>query len=154
MIVSKITIKEPAEKIWQALTDKNQMKEWYFDIPDFDLKTGAVFNFYEPGGKNDYHHRCVVKEIEPNRKFSHSWTHPGHSKGESLVTWLLNEKNGITEVVLQHEGIENFADAGAAFAPENYQAGWNGFMSILKNYVYGIRKHTYEIAIKATAGSV
>jgi len=32
MITSKAIIKEPASKVWQALTDKNQMKEWYFDI--------------------------------------------------------------------------------------------------------------------------
>jgi len=154
MIISKIQIKAPAEKIWQALTDKTQMKEWYFDIPDFELKEGATFNFYEPGGKNEFHHRCVIKEIEPGKTFSHTWTHPDHSKGESRVTWLLNENNGITEVTLQHEGVENFADGGAAFAPENYQMGWDGFMSILKNYSYGIRKHTYEIRINATAEKV
>ena len=42
----------PLEKVWNALTDKDQMKQWYFDIPDFRLEEGAVFNFYEPGGNN------------------------------------------------------------------------------------------------------
>ncbi len=27
----------PLEKVWHALTDKDQMKQWYFDIPDFRL---------------------------------------------------------------------------------------------------------------------
>jgi len=154
MIQSKITIQEQAEKIWQALTKKDQMKEWYFHIPDFELKVGTEFNFYEPGEKNEYHHRCIIKEIEPNKKLSYTWTHPSHSNGESLVTWLLNEYNGSTEVILQHNGIENFADAGVAFSQENYQMGWDNFLALLKIFVYGVRKHKYEINIHAHAEKV
>lgn len=154
MINAKVLIKEPARKVWLALTEKDQLKEWYFDIPDFELKEGATFNFYEPGGENKFHHRCTIIEIIPHEKFSHTWTHPGRSKGESIVTWFLSERNGETEVTLQHMGVENFADAGPEFAPENYQMGWDGFMSILKNYVYGIRKHSFAIDINASAEKV
>lgn len=154
MVQSSIEIKESADKVWQALTDKKQMKEWYFDIPDFELKLGSTFNFYEPGDKKEYHHQCVIKEIVPNKLFSYTWTHPSHSKGESLVTWLLDEKDGITTVALSHSGIENFVDAGPSFSPESYQAGWDGFMSVLKNYVYGMRKRKYEINIEASAQKV
>jgi len=154
MVTTSKFIKAPANRIWQAITDKKQMKEWYFDIPDFELKAGAVFNFFEPGGKNEYHHRCVVKEIVLNKKFSHTWTHPGHSKGESIVTWLLREKDNGTEVTLTHSGLENFADAGPAFAPENYQLGWEGLMAALKNFINGMKKHKFEIEINASAGRV
>lgn len=154
MITSKVTLKKPAAKVWQALTDKQQMKEWYFDIPDFELKKGAVFNFYEPGGANLFHHQCTILEIVPEKKFSHTWTHTERSKGVSVVTWLLSDKEGITDVTLEHRGTENFADAGSEFAPENYQMGWNGFMAVLKNYVYGLRKHIYEIEINALAAKV
>jgi uncharacterized protein YndB with AHSA1/START domain len=150
MIATNIKIKASASKVWQALTDKSQMKEWYFVIPDFELMVGATFNFYEPGGENLFHHRCQIKEIVPNRKFAHTWTHPSHSKGESVVTWLLSETNSITEVTLQHEGIENFTGAGPEFAPENYQMGWEGLLSTLKNYIYGIRKQTYQVEINAS----
>ncbi|MEO6682190.1 MAG: SRPBCC family protein [Ginsengibacter sp.] len=154
MILSKIHIKEPASKIWEALTQKNKMKEWYFDIPDFEFKEGAVFNFYEPGDAKQFHHRCEIKEIVPGKKFSHTWTHPELSKGESIVTWILEEEGGQTNVTLQHEGTENFADAGAEFAPENYQLGWDGFMAVLKNYMYGVRKHIYKVDIQASAEKV
>lgn len=154
MIVSNVQIHEPASKIWEALTQTDKMKEWYFDIPDFELREGSTFNFYEPGGENKFHHQCTIREIIPNEKFSHTWRHPELSTGESVVTWLLSEKNGITDVTLQHEGTESFADAGPDFAPENYKLGWDGFMSVLKNYVYGVRKLIYKIAIKASAEKV
>jgi uncharacterized protein YndB with AHSA1/START domain len=149
MVTSKIIITVPAATIWQALTDKNKMKEWYFDIPDFDLTPGTVFNFYEAGGKNEFHHRCKVLEVVPNQKLSHTWTHPSHSKGESTVTWTLTETGNGTEVILTHTGLENFADGGAAFAPENYQMGWDGLLFMLKNYVNGIKKRTFSIEIDA-----
>ena len=154
MITSSILIKEPVDKIWQALTQKDKMKEWYFDIPDFELKEGAVFNFYEPGDAKVFHHQCVIKELVPHKKFSHTWTHPKHSKGESKVTWTLEEQDKGTRVTLTHSGIASFADAGPDFAPENYQMGWDGFMFILKNYCYGIKPRTYTVEIKATAERV
>lgn len=141
MVSANVIIEDSSLTVWQALTDKNQMKEWYFEIPDFELRVGATFNFFEPGGEKRFHHRCQIKEIVPNKKLSYSWTHPSHSKGESLVTWDLEEVDGTTEVTLHHEGIENFADAGPEFAPENYQMGWDEILSILKNYIHGNRNH-------------
>jgi len=112
------------EQIWQVITDKGQMKQWYFDIPDFELKVNSTFNFYEPGDAKRFHHRCTIKEIVPNRKLQYTWTHPSHSKGESLLTWEILPLGRYTLVKLTHSGIENFADAGDDFARENYKVGW------------------------------
>ncbi|WP_165044242.1 SRPBCC domain-containing protein [Dysgonomonas sp. ZJ709] len=128
----------PVSKAWEAITDKNQMKEWYFTIDDFELKQGAEFNFdvNVPDGDFIYHHRCVIKEIIPEKKFSHTWTHPSHSKGESLVTWSLHPVEGGTKVRLTHEGVENFADGGENFARENYVAGWTEILgTYLKEFL-------------------
>ncbi len=152
MISSSITIKQPNEKIWAALTQKDAMKLWYFDIPDFVLEAGATFNFYEPGGANKYQHRCTIVEIVPGKKLSHTWQHPSLSKGTSTVTWLLEPAGeGKTNVTVQHEGLESFADAGPDFAPENYKMGWDGLVLMLKNYVNGLQKKKYEVFIHAPA---
>ncbi|MFW5687844.1 MAG: SRPBCC family protein [Bacteroidota bacterium] len=140
MITATVTLRAAASTVWAALTDPKQMKQWYFDIPDFTLLTDATFNFYEPGDGRQFHHRCTIREIIPEKKLSHTWTHPSHSKGESEVTWLLKEENGATHITLQHEGIENLADGGPAFAHENFQVGWEEIISSLKNHIYGITK--------------
>lgn len=55
-----------------------------------------------------------------------------------------------TKLTLTHSGLENFADAGAEFAPENYEFGWKGIVPIfLRNYLYGVEKLIFEIGIKA-----
>ena len=126
----------PVAKVWTAITDKNEMKEWYFIIEDFNLREGAEFNFSVSFEDVVYHHRCVIKEIVPKNKFCHTWTHPSQSKGESVVTWELQSLNEGTKVTLIHTGVENFADAGADFSRENYAAGWEDILGTsLRNYL-------------------
>jgi hypothetical protein len=54
-----------------------------------------------------------------------------------MVSWILKEVDEGTEVILQHDGIENFADAGPDFARESYQVGWEELLLMLKNHVNG-----------------
>lgn len=114
----------PVTKVWQAITDKEQMEEWYFSIEDFVLQKDAVFNFSVSEGENLYRHRCVILEIVPNKKFQHTWTHPDQSKGKSIVTWVLEPVEKGTKLTLIHEGVESFSDGGSNFKIENYEAGW------------------------------
>lgn len=126
----------PISTLWRAITDKEEMKQWYFDIKDFVLQKDTVFNFYESGGKNLYHHRCVILEIVPNKKLQYTWTHPSHSKGSSILTWILDTTDNGTKVTLIHEGVENLMDGGDAFKKENYLIGWTEILGTsLKNFV-------------------
>lgn len=123
-------------RIWRAITDKDQMKEWYFTIDDFELKQDSVFNFYVDGDKEVYHHQCIIKEIIPEKKLSHTWTHPSHSNGESLLTWILQPTVGGTKVTLTHQGVDTFVDAGESFTRESFKAGWNEILKTsLREYL-------------------
>lgn len=135
-ITVQYTVNAPAERIWNALTNKIEMKSWYFDIPDFELKKGHLFNFYEPGGENKYHHQCEIIEIVPHKKLKHTWSYPDFSDLKTVVTWeLLSGEKG-TVVKLTHEGIENFKDLGEGFSRENFTGGWNTIIGqSLKEYL-------------------
>lgn len=124
-IVLKETYNANPDQVWKAITDREEMKDWYFDIPDFELEEGAVFNFFEPGDKREFHHRAVITEIIPKKKLQHTWTYPSLSKGKSILTWEVLESGVKTSVVLTHEGIESFSDGGKDFIRENFIAGWN-----------------------------
>lgn len=148
IIVEQFTKASPAA-IWQALTNREIMKEWYFTIDDFVLEEGATFNFYE-GPEKQFHHQCTIKTIELEKKFAHTWTHPNQSKGTSLVTWEIIPQNEGTLIRLKHEGTENLADAGAEFSRDNFEMGWKGIVqSTLKNYLNGIKTLNFETNIKA-----
>ena len=133
----KISVKvnAPIEKVWDAITNREQMKEWYFNIPDFELKEHAAFNFFE-GEDKKLHHHCEIVEIIPQKKLKHSWTYPDYTHDKTLVKWELQPESNGTLVTLTHKGLENFDHLGADFKKEKFQNGWDEILNkALKNFV-------------------
>lgn len=91
------------QKVWRAITDRNDMKQWYFDLPDFKPVVGFEFEF--TGGKEDgvqYLHCCRITEVEPERKITYSWGYEGY-EGISFVTLeLFDDGANKTKVRLTH----------------------------------------------------
>ncbi|MCY0969355.1 SRPBCC family protein [Chryseobacterium wangxinyae] len=118
-------IKAPIEKVWKALTDKNEIPSWYFDIADFEAVVGKSFDFYEPGAEKKYLHRIEILEIIENQKLKHTWFYPLFSDQKTIVTWELENDGGGTKVSLTHAGTENLKDLGEGFSEESFTKGWN-----------------------------
>ena len=113
----------PVERVWKALTDKNDMKQWYFDIAEFKPVVGFEFQF--KGGNEDrvYVHFCKIEEVVINKKLKYSWRYDGYP-GISFVSFELFDEDGKTRLKLTHEGIETFPDQ-PDFARQNFVGGWN-----------------------------
>ncbi|HAX49745.1 MAG TPA: SRPBCC domain-containing protein, partial [Bacteroidetes bacterium] len=50
-IIKEVIINAPISKVWKAITDKDQMREWYFDLAEFKPRVGFKFQF--EGGTED-----------------------------------------------------------------------------------------------------
>ncbi len=126
----------PVERVWQAITDKDKMKQWYFDIKNFRLEEGFEFEFIgEDQDCKEFLHKCKILEVVPNQKFRHSWRYEGYA-GESFVTWELFPDGNGTKVKLTHEGLETFPAEVKAFAKQNFVAGWTEITGkLLKQFV-------------------
>ena len=133
-LVIERTYDAPVNKVWQALTDKEQMKQWYFDIPDFRAEIGAELTF-EAGCDSDHSfvHKCKITELVPNKKIAYTWSYPGH-EGMSEVSFELSGDNGKTHLKLSHSGLETFPQTGA-FARENFNGGWTHFAGALGEFL-------------------
>lgn len=134
-IIVEQTYHAPIEKVWQALTDNVEMKQWYFDIADFKPEVGHEFQF--EGGTEDktYLHLCKVTLVEPLKKIQYSWRYDGYD-GISFVTFELFKEGEDTRVKLTHEGLESFPSDNPDFAKKNFNEGWNSILSgALKTYV-------------------
>ena len=144
--------KAPVEKLWNAITNPEEMKHWYFHIKDFKLEPGFVYTFYEKEEGGTYLHRCKILEVKPMELFEHTWEHPSHSKGSSILRWeLMPIDDSNSSLTITHSALETFSDGGDAFTPENYAFGWKGIISImLRNYLHGIEKLIFEIDINAS----
>jgi uncharacterized protein YndB with AHSA1/START domain len=128
------TFNAPVEKVWKAITDKNQMKKWYFDLAEFKPVVGFQFQFEGGNEGRIYIHLCTITDVEINKKLRHSWKYKGF-EGESFVTWELFPDGEKTRVRLTHEGLGTFP-ALKDFAKENFVAGWTSIVGkALKNFV-------------------
>ena len=124
-IIVEETFDAPAATVWKAITDKTEMKQWYFDLAEFNAVKGFQFQF--TGGPDDgiqYLHLCEVTEVIPGKKLSYSWRYDGYP-GNSFVSFELFEKGSQTLLRLTHEGINTFPKENPDFAIANFAAGWN-----------------------------
>jgi uncharacterized protein YndB with AHSA1/START domain len=124
------TYEAPVQKVWEALTNKDVMKQWYFDIPDFKPVVGVEFKWYAgpPDGKQ-WLHAGKVTEVIPLRKLAHTWTFPGY-EGEALTVWELTSINSSsTRVDFKFEIITPFDPKQDELARKNFVSGWNSIIN-------------------------
>jgi uncharacterized protein YndB with AHSA1/START domain len=117
------TFQAPVSKVWKAITDKNEMKQWYFDLKEFKPEVGFEFQF--EGGPPDkiYLHLCKVTEVIEGKKITYSWRYDGY-EGNSFVTWELFPEGESTRLKLTHAGLDTFPASNPDLAKENFAAGW------------------------------
>jgi len=113
----------PIEKLWQAITDKEQMKNWYFDVPAFEPVVGNLFTFTGENEGRTFLHLCEVKEVTPLKRLSYTWRYEG-VEGSSLLTFELFEEGHKTKLRLSHAGLETFPQ-NKDFQKENFVGGWD-----------------------------
>ncbi len=134
-IVIERSFNAPVEKVWQALTDKDQMKLWYFDLEKFEPVVGFEFWFYGGTEEKQYLHICKITEVIIGEKLAHSWRYEGY-EGNSLVSFELFPEGDKTRVKLMHTGLETFPANNPDFVKENFVAGWTHIIgSSLKAFV-------------------
>ena len=125
----------PTETVWKAITNADEMRNWYFDIPDFKPQVGFDFQFSAgPPGKQ-YVHVCTITHVIPEKKISYSWSYKDYP-GNSEVTFELYPEGKKTRLKLTHEGLESFPSEFPDFSRESFAAGWTEIIGkMLKNYL-------------------
>lgn len=135
-IVIERTFNAPIARVWQALTDVEEMRRWYFDLKEFKPEVGFEFEFVVEHKGMMYHHLCKITEVIPQKKLVHTWRYKGH-EGNSLVTFELFANGDETRLKLTHEGLETFPKT-SSFERKNFMEGWTQLIgSSLKEFLEG-----------------
>ena len=86
-IVTEETYDAPVNVVWQAITDKDRMRKWFFEpMTDFVPEVGFSTKFTVHYQGTDYPHVWKITEVIPQQKIVYDWRYEGFS-GESTVTW-------------------------------------------------------------------
>jgi uncharacterized protein YndB with AHSA1/START domain len=138
-VVFERTFDAPVGRVWKALTDVEEMRQWYFNLKQFKAEVGFEFEFVVEHEGMTYHHLCKVTDVIPQKKLAYTWRYKGQ-EGDSLVTFELFADGDETRLKLTHQGLETFPKT-EAFARKNFEAGWTAIIdSELKQFLEGKQK--------------
>ena len=123
-IVVEETFNAPPAVVWRAITDKDQMRQWFFEpMTEFEPEVGFETQFTVRSEGRDYLHLWKVTDVVEHRQIAYQWRYGGYV-GNSCVTWKLSESSKGTKLKLTHEGHETFPQDNPIFSRESGQAGW------------------------------
>jgi uncharacterized protein YndB with AHSA1/START domain len=120
----------PPEKVWRALTEADQLSQWYpFRAIEMDLRVGGKIRFDDGEGMTM---DAVITEFDPPRCFAFSEHAPAEMVRESddLVRFELHPQDNGCLLIFTHL----FDDRPAA---ASYVTGWTGCLDALETVLAG-----------------
>lgn len=136
IVVIERTYEAPIQTVWEELTNKDQMKHWYFEVADFKAEVGFEFQFSAESKGKTYLHNCKVVEAKPITKVAYTWSYEGYV-GQSLVTFeLFSQDKDTTRLKLTHSDLDTFSKDNPEFSQESFNEGWKSILGqSLRNFV-------------------
>jgi uncharacterized protein YndB with AHSA1/START domain len=103
-----IWIGVPRERVWQAITNSEQLQQWWGDYWEITaLQVGATVKFGEP----DDFMLASIQVLDAPRQFTILWPpQPQYHSIEMTTTFMLEEENGGTRVTVTETGFEALPD--------------------------------------------
>jgi uncharacterized protein YndB with AHSA1/START domain len=126
--VISIHIAVPRQRVWDEITKTGRVQRaLYNTVLETDLRPGGRLRYYSPDKKRVFIVGEVV-EVDPPRRFSHTYMFTTRVEPMTLVTWELKEEKGGCRVTITHSGYTT-----AHKSPEKVKAGWTEILGILKH---------------------
>lgn len=128
VVISEV-IATDVETAWQALTNLDLMKQWYFtEIPDFQPVVGFSTAFSIENEGRTFTHQWSITEVDPPKRIQYRWNYLEYP-GDSFVTFELEPAEVGTRVTVTASVVEDFDESVPEFKRENCVAGWTYFIS-------------------------
>ena len=138
-IRKSIIIDASPEVVFNAITDRNELTNWFPDNAIFDGRVGGKvrFTFKKERSKEldrDHSAEGTVKEFIPNKKVSYTWQFKDAPEfPETTATWELEETDtNKTRVELVNSGFTGKEEG--KLSSGSHDQGWTYFLGRLKRY--------------------
>lgn len=124
--VYEVYIAATPERVWQALTDSELTKQYYYDnTVESDWKPGSPLVYRNPDGTAAI--ECEIVEADPPRKLVHSFFFPGTDESPSRCTWSIEPRGAASLLTLTHDEFD-----GETSTFKSVAHGWVPILSGLK----------------------
>jgi len=135
-IVVEQTYNTPIDVVWRAITEIDQMRQWYFEnIPSFEPVVGFETQFDVQCEDRHFLHMWKITEVEPLKMIAYDWRYEGYP-GDSFVMFELFQQEDVTKLRLTHQTTKSFPKDIPEFERESGVEGWTFFIQkSLKEFV-------------------
>lgn len=128
-----IYIRTTTEKLWDALTNKELMKSYWFNMyQESDWNAGSLWRMKD--SKGEVWDSGTILESERPHKLVISWQHhvyePARAEGPSRMTYLIEPAGSMVKLTVSHESDVEKSDLIAKVS-----GGWPMILSSLKSFL-------------------
>jgi uncharacterized protein YndB with AHSA1/START domain len=135
IVERSIWIKAPRERVWRAVTDAQQIQQWwgdYWEIPT--LQVGGTVKF----GTKDDPMLATIAVLNPPREFTIQWPpQPQYHSIAMFTRYILEEENGGTRISVSETGFEALPDDIRQQRIDSTTQGYTTVLANLKTYLEG-----------------
>jgi uncharacterized protein YndB with AHSA1/START domain len=141
-IEKEVFIEAPLEVVWRVVTDPEQIRQWFADESEVELRVGGSGRLRFKGGDS---YQLQVEALEPPRRFAFRWLQPEGSLARTdnsmLVEFLLEPAAGGTRLRVVESGFDtiDWSDAEKAKYAEGHSRGWHVLLGRLRDYAPSMR---------------
>jgi uncharacterized protein YndB with AHSA1/START domain len=136
----EIRISAPAERVWAALTDPEEMVRWYVEDADVEPREGGRY-WVSWGEGMDGPSRITVwdppsrlrLEQQPLENPPEGWPDPPPLDEPIFEEFTLTEEGGVTTLRLHNGSIPESSDWDGFYDGTN--VGWDGYFHVLRHYL-------------------
>ncbi|MBT8253094.1 MAG: SRPBCC domain-containing protein [Flavobacteriaceae bacterium] len=118
----------PEEVIWKAITEHEQMIQWFFNnIPDFKAEEGFYTEFNVRSEEREFLHQWKILEVIPGKRIVYDWQYKQYPGIGRVEFELINVRNG-TNLRVSTYGLHTFPQNIPEFSRDSCRTGWNYFI--------------------------
>jgi uncharacterized protein YndB with AHSA1/START domain len=137
VIEQSFVTKASVGEIWHALTDRDELENWWGEGVILDPKTGG--KFCEPWEDDDGSRKMASGKVlaaKANKEITFTWTEKEWPKtAETQVTFTISDDGKLRSLKLKHSGWEKLPEAKRAATLKDFKIGWSYHMKELKSYL-------------------
>ena len=136
-IEREIVIDAPVEAVWSAVTEPDQIRQWFTDQAEVDLRVGGSGRFRFPRGDS---YQLQIEALEPPRRFAFRWVQPEGSVARAdnslLVEFTLLPEAGSTRLRVVESGFDSldWSDERKQKYADDHSRGWQTILGRLRDH--------------------
>ena len=141
-IEKEVVIEAPPEVVWRVVTDPEQIRQWFADEAEVELRVGGSGRLRFKSGDS---YQLQVEALEPTRRFAFRWVQPEGSPARAdnsmLVEFLLSPEAGGTRLRVVESGFDtvDWSDPEKAKYAESHSRGWEVLLGRLRDHAPSVK---------------